>query len=73
MELLRQVEAAEDYLRGRGFRQVRVRHQGTTAKVEVPPEDIPRLVGIQDDVAGAFRALGYRETVVDPAGYRSSA
>lgn len=73
VELLRQVEAAEDYLRGRGFRQVRVRHQGTTAKVEVPPEDIPRLVGIQDDVAGAFRALGYRETVVDPAGYRSSA
>ncbi|TLZ60020.1 MAG: ATP-dependent sacrificial sulfur transferase LarE [Methanobacteriota archaeon] len=73
LEVLRQVEAAEEYLRGRGFRQVRVRHYGTTAKIEVPPEDILRLVGIRDDVAGAFRALGYRETVVDAAGYRSSA
>ena len=73
IESLRQVEAAEDYLRERGFRQVRVRHHGTIARVEVPPEDIPRLVEIRDDVAGAFRVLGYHETVVDPAGYRSRA
>jgi uncharacterized protein len=71
--LLRRVEAAEDYLRDRGFRQVRVRHHGTTAKVEVGPDEVPRLAAMRDEVAEALRALGYRETVVDPAGYRGTA
>src|SRR3989441_2825455 len=57
IDSLRQVEAAEDYLRERGFRQVRVRHHGTIARVEVPPEDIPRLVEIRDDVAGGVRVV----------------
>lgn len=70
IELLRKVEAAEEYLRDRRFRQVRVRHYGTTAKIEVLPEDIPRLEGMRDQVAAAFRELGYRETVIDPVGYR---
>ena len=71
VELLRQVEAAEDYLRDRGFRQVRVRHYGPTARVEVLPEEIPKLAAMHAEVADAFRAIGYREAVVDPRGYRS--
>ncbi len=73
VDVLRQVEAAEDALRGRGFRQVRVRHHGATAKVEVGAEEVPRLAAMRDEVAAALRALGYRETVVDPAGYRGLA
>lgn len=72
-ELLRQVEAAEDVLRERGFRQVRVRHHGTTAKVEVLPEDIPRLEGMRDPIAAALRALGFLDTVIDRDGYRTVA
>jgi uncharacterized protein len=71
--LLRQVEAAEDVLRDRGFRQVRVRHHGTTARIEVPPTDLPRLRAIENEVADALRGLGYRETIVDPDGYRAPA
>jgi len=73
VDVLRQVEAAEDVLRDRGFRQVRVRHHGATAKVEVGAEEVPRLAAMRDEVAAALRALGYLETLVDPAGYRGLA
>jgi len=68
--LLRQVEAAEDYLRGIGFRQVRVRHRGAAARVEVAPEEVRRLEGMRDEVAAVLRSLGYSDAVVDAAGYR---
>ncbi|TLZ72701.1 MAG: ATP-dependent sacrificial sulfur transferase LarE [Methanobacteriota archaeon] len=71
VELLRRVETAEEVLRGRGFRQVRVRHEQETARIEVPPEDIPRLRTMELEVAAALRAIGYRSVVIDPAGYRS--
>ena len=71
IELLRRVETAEEVLRGRGFRQVRVRHEQETARIEVPPEDIPRLRTVELEVAAALRAIGYRSVVIDPAGYRS--
>lgn len=70
VDLLRRVEAAEDYLRGRGFRQVRVRHDGRSARVEVFPEDLPRLRALEGEVAAAFRRIGFAETHVDPRGYR---
>ena len=73
VELLRQVESAEAYLRGLGFRQVRVRHEGDTARIEVAPDDVPRLRAAEADVAGAFRRRGYGRVVVDPRGYRSTA
>lgn len=72
-EMLRQVEAAEDVLRDRGLRQVRVRHHGTTAKIEVPPEDLARLRGMEDEVGRALRPLGYKRVSIDPAGYRALA
>lgn len=71
VELLRQVEVAEDLLRDRGFRQVRVRHEGGTARIEVPVQDLPRLRAMEGEVARALRSVGYRDTVIDPKGYRS--
>jgi uncharacterized protein len=71
VDLLRQVEAAEDYLRALGFRQVRVRHHGAVARIEVLPEDILRLEGIHAEISTALRGLGYRETEIDPRGYRA--
>ncbi len=71
IELLRRVETAEDYLRDRGFRQVRVRHRGATARIEVLPEDIPRLQSMQGELEGVLRSLGYRETEIAPEGYRA--
>jgi uncharacterized protein len=71
VDILRRVEAAEDYLRDRGFRQVRVRHLGSTAKIEVLPDEIPRLEAMVDRVAAAFRTRGYTQIAIDPRGYRS--
>lgn len=71
LELLRQVETAEEVLRQRGFRQVRIRHHGSTARIEVLPEEIPRLREMREGVAAALRAVGYEETVIAPEGYRA--
>ncbi len=69
LDLLRRVEAAEAAVRARGFRQVRVRHHGATARVEVEPADVPRLLAVEADVAADLRGLGYEAVVVDPRGY----
>jgi len=73
LELLRMVESAEDDVRNLGFRQVRVRHHGSLARIEVPPEDVPSLQDRATEVSEALRRRGYAEVVIDPAGYRSSA
>lgn len=69
---LEQVAEAEAYLRSLGFRQVRVRHHGELARIEVPAEDIPRLAeaGVRAGVVARLRELGYRYVTLDLAGYR---
>lgn len=71
VETLRRVEAAEDWVRARGFAQVRVRVHGADARVEVLLADVPRLQSLQAELAAALRGLGFREVAVDPQGYRA--
>jgi pyridinium-3,5-biscarboxylic acid mononucleotide sulfurtransferase len=66
---LRQIEAAEDALKAMGFRQVRVRHHGEVARIEVDEREIPRLVAERDRVAAAVRAAGYKFVSADLEGY----
>ncbi len=72
-EALRMIEAAEAALRRLGFREVRVRHHGTLARIEVPRADLPRLLSpeIADEAVAAITAAGYREVTVDLRGFRS--
>ena len=70
---LRQIEEGERILHGLGFREVRVRHHGDVARVEVPLEEIARLQEIAPQFTAAFRAVGFREVIVDPRGLRSGA
>lgn len=70
---LRQIESGERVLHGLGFREVRVRHYGDTARIEVPLADLGRLQEATVEIAAALRALGFREVVVDPRGLRSGA
>jgi uncharacterized protein len=67
---LRRVEAAEDLLLGRGFRVVRVRHDGDGARVEVGGDELPRLARLWPELAPRLVALGFRAASFDPAGYR---
>ena len=60
-------------LRGLGFAELRVRHHGETARIEVALAELPRLVadGIRERVVEGFRALGFRWVAVDLEGLRS--
>jgi uncharacterized protein len=66
---LRQIEAAEAAVKALGFRQVRVRHHGDVARIEVESEEIPRLIESRELVVGAVRDAGYRFVSVDLDGY----
>jgi len=72
-EKLKTVERAEEYLRSKGFTQVRVRHHGDTARIEVPPQDIGKLTGnrTRQLVDRRFKSLGFSYVTVDLRGYRS--
>jgi len=66
---LHQIEAAEDALKALGFRQVRVRHHGDVARIEVDQQDIERLIEERERVAAAVRAAGYKFVSADLEGY----
>lgn len=70
---LGQVEKAESYLHSLGFRQVRVRHFGDLARIEVDRDELPRLSSNPEllaDVMAAIERLGYAQVELDMEGYR---
>ena len=69
VEALRQIEAAEAAIKALGFRQVRVRHHGDVARIEVEHEEIARLVSERERVVAALQAAGYRFVSLDLEGY----
>src|SRR6195256_170045 len=69
VEALRQIEAAEAAIKALGFTQVRVRHHGDVARIEVEPAEIPRLVEERYRVANLVREAGYKFVSVDLEGY----
>ncbi|HLQ61299.1 MAG TPA: ATP-dependent sacrificial sulfur transferase LarE [Candidatus Acidoferrales bacterium] len=71
LDALRQVEAAEAAVAALGFRQVRVRHHGEVARLEVEPEEIARLVEVREQVVAALREAGYDFVALDLEGYQS--
>jgi pyridinium-3,5-biscarboxylic acid mononucleotide sulfurtransferase len=72
-EKLQQIDRAEAFLYEEGFRQVRVRHHGEVARVEVPPADLPRFFaeGRNERVALRLKEIGFRYVTLDLQGYRS--
>lgn len=73
IEKLTTVEQAEQFLRDRGIRVFRVRHHDKIARVEILPEDMPRVVAepLRSDMVQRFKALGYTYVTLDLAGFRS--
>jgi pyridinium-3,5-biscarboxylic acid mononucleotide sulfurtransferase len=68
---LRSVAEAESALRDLGFAQLRVRHYGDTARIEVPVEDLDAVVSCRHEVSAAVHRAGYRYVTVDLDGFRS--
>ena len=72
-EKLRQVDAAEAFVRSLGFRQFRVRHHDRLARIEVSHDEIARLWedGRREAIVKRLRELGYIYVAVDLAGFQS--
>ena len=72
-EKLSMIEQAEGALLAEGFRQVRVRHHGDMARIELPQEDIPGLLknGLTEKINLRLREIGFQYVTVDLEGYRS--
>lgn len=72
-EKLTMVAAAERHLRALGFRDLRVRHHGNVARIEVPAVDMATLLAHADHVVAALKAIGYVYVAMDLQGLRSGA
>ncbi len=71
-EKLSAVEEAENFLRDLGFAQVRVRHHGEVARIEVAPALIEQLLDhtLRERINSRLRELGFRYVTLDLQGYR---
>ncbi len=72
-EKLSMVDKAEQYLLDLGFQQIRVRHHGDIARIEVSPQERTRFADekIMDQVDKQFRQIGFTYTALDLKGYRT--
>ena len=72
-EVLEQVERAEDAVRQLGFRELRVRHHGDLARVEISRAELPRALSMEmlDAITSALKQAGYQYVTLDCTGFRS--
>jgi len=68
---LEQVARAEAALAGLGFAELRVRHYGELARIELPTADLARALGLREQVVQAVSGAGYRYVTLDLEGLRS--
>ncbi len=69
--VLARVDAAENALRELGFPQLRVRHHGDVARLELDPSDIARAAESREAIHAVLRAQGWRYATLDLLGYRT--
>jgi uncharacterized protein len=72
-EALEQVERGEDALRALGFRQLRLRHHGDVARVEIDRQELPRAMTPEmfAEIGRAIKACGFKFVALDVDGFRS--
>lgn len=75
LEKLTMVDRAEMALKRLGFRQVRVRHHGDIARVEVADREMPRALDIEmaRQMSATLKAIGFKYVALDLEGYRTGA
>jgi uncharacterized protein len=72
-EVLGQVEKAEEGLRQLGFRELRVRHHGELARVEIARAELHRALAVDmlDSISAAVKQAGFQYVTLDCTGFRS--
>jgi uncharacterized protein len=70
---LAMIDEAEQFLIDLGFRQVRVRHHGDIARIEVEQGEIARLLpkDVRDSVCSRLKKIGFKYVTLDLDGYRT--
>jgi len=71
VEKLKQVEAAEAFLAGLGFKVLRVRHHGDTARIEITPEDFDLAMQHRETISRKLHELGFLYVTLDLDGFKS--
>ena len=71
-ETLNKIARGEQYLHSLGLRQLRLRHHGDIARIELDPEDMAKIITpeIRQDIVTHLKALGYKYVALDLTGYR---
>ena len=72
-EALSMVDRGEAFLKGLGFSQVRVRHHEQVARIELPSDEMARLLsgGLQEEAVERLKEIGYTYVTLDLQGFRS--
>jgi uncharacterized protein len=70
-EKLTQVARAEEFMRNEGFKQVRVRHHGEIARLEVGPQELERAFAERERITAELLDAGFLYVALDLAGYKS--
>jgi uncharacterized protein len=71
ISVLSQVAQAESGLRRLGLRELRVRHYGELARLELGADELERAMAIREEIVAAVHAAGYRYVTLDLEGFRS--
>jgi uncharacterized protein len=73
LEKLSMIDRAEAYLRRRGFRDLRVRHHDTIARIELPPSEFPKLLEahMAEEITKTLKEYGFKFVTLDLQGFRS--
>ena len=69
-EKLAQVARAEEFMRSRGYKQVRVRHHGEIARLEVESAELERALKERGEISAELKAAGFLYVTLDLAGYK---
>ena len=71
VDKLRMVEKAEELIRSLGIKELRVRHHGQVARIEVRPDDMPMILQHRDQIVSELKGLGFIYVALDIQGFRS--
>lgn len=71
IDILKKIELSEDFIRGLGMRQVRVRYHGNVARIEVENDELTKVIENKDKIAEALESYGFLYITLDLQGYRT--
>ncbi len=70
-EKLNQIAQSEEYLRGLGFRELRVRHHGELARIEVPKDVMEAALQKSAEIVAKLKEAGFHFVSLDLSGFKS--